>query len=389
MPTFIKTGFWEKGQKGYKEWLNLDNLISGSIGTGTPGQVAFWEASGLSGSNNLYWNNTSGRLGIGLTTPLVKLHVYDNSVGDSVYVENTGGIPSIQTYYRNNNVNPTAGSNIGALLFATYFNSTYSPPAQEIAGIYGVYLGNGTNRIGGLDFRTHDGSGMQLRIRVNNVGNVMIGGTFIDGGQKLQVVGTASIQGLLSSYGADFFVAQSAGAGADYFHVDNDPNLSAGANNQLIALLRLRDRGTNGAFTGVNRLGIAMEVSAGGAIPFQLFSESGNIRIGYTTVVSTSTKLSIRGLTNDSTTLTINATANDDSSTLRAFNSNQVIIGPGGTLSASAALQVESTTRGFLPPRMTTTQRTGIVTPAAGLVVYDTTDNRHYGYNGSTWNAFY
>ena len=27
MPTFIKTGFWEKTRKGYKEWLNLDELI--------------------------------------------------------------------------------------------------------------------------------------------------------------------------------------------------------------------------------------------------------------------------------------------------------------------------------------------------------------------------
>ena len=27
MPTFIKTGFWEKKQKGFRDWLNLDNLI--------------------------------------------------------------------------------------------------------------------------------------------------------------------------------------------------------------------------------------------------------------------------------------------------------------------------------------------------------------------------
>jgi hypothetical protein len=27
MATFIKTGFWEKARKGYKEWLNLDELI--------------------------------------------------------------------------------------------------------------------------------------------------------------------------------------------------------------------------------------------------------------------------------------------------------------------------------------------------------------------------
>lgn len=31
MPTFIKTGFWEKAQKGYKGWLNLDELIGYNI----------------------------------------------------------------------------------------------------------------------------------------------------------------------------------------------------------------------------------------------------------------------------------------------------------------------------------------------------------------------
>jgi hypothetical protein len=40
---------------------------------------------------------------------------------------------------------------------------------------------------------------------------------------------------------------------------------------------------------------------------------------------------------------------------------------------ASARLQIDSTTQGFLPPRMTTTQKNAITSPAAGLVVYDTT----------------
>jgi hypothetical protein len=58
-------------------------------------------------------------------------------------------------------------------------------------------------------------------------------------------------------------------------------------------------------------------------------------------------------------------------------------------IDVSAITQINSTTKGFLPPRMTTTQKNAIATPAAGLVVYDTTDNKHYGYNGTTWNAFY
>ena len=57
------------------------------------------------------------------------------------------------------------------------------------------------------------------------------------------------------------------------------------------------------------------------------------------------------------------------------------------TPQASAILQADSTTQGFLPPRMTTTQRTGIVLPAAGLIVYDTDTNKSYTYDGTAWQA--
>jgi hypothetical protein len=59
------------------------------------------------------------------------------------------------------------------------------------------------------------------------------------------------------------------------------------------------------------------------------------------------------------------------------------------TLTASAVLAVNSTTQGFLPPRMTTTQKNAIASPAAGLVVYDSTTNKLQCYNGSTWNDLF
>ncbi|CAB4137189.1 hypothetical protein UFOVP317_17 [uncultured Caudovirales phage] len=46
------------------------------------------------------------------------------------------------------------------------------------------------------------------------------------------------------------------------------------------------------------------------------------------------------------------------------------------TLDAAAQLQVDSITRGFLPPRMTTTQRDAIASPPNGLMLYNTTTNK-------------
>jgi hypothetical protein len=59
------------------------------------------------------------------------------------------------------------------------------------------------------------------------------------------------------------------------------------------------------------------------------------------------------------------------------------------TPNASAHVQMDSTTQGFLPPRMTTTQKNAIASPAAGLVVYDSTTNKLCCYNGSTWNDLF
>ena len=61
------------------------------------------------------------------------------------------------------------------------------------------------------------------------------------------------------------------------------------------------------------------------------------------------------------------------------------------SVNASAQLQVDSTTKGFLPPRMTATQASAIGTPAEGLMVYVTDTNGTflakgwYGYDGAAW----
>jgi len=58
------------------------------------------------------------------------------------------------------------------------------------------------------------------------------------------------------------------------------------------------------------------------------------------------------------------------------------------TNDASALVDIQSTTQGFLPPRMTDAERDAIATPAAGLMIYDTTNNQMNYWNGSTWIAF-
>jgi hypothetical protein len=57
------------------------------------------------------------------------------------------------------------------------------------------------------------------------------------------------------------------------------------------------------------------------------------------------------------------------------------------TPAASSALDVVSTIRGFLPPRMTTIQKNAISSPEEGLIVYDLTLHKLCIYTGSAWET--
>jgi hypothetical protein len=66
-------------------------------------------------------------------------------------------------------------------------------------------------------------------------------------------------------------------------------------------------------------------------------------------------------------------------------NAQNVAINTNGTAAdPSAMLDVSSTTKGFLPPRMTTIQRTGIQSPTDGLMVFDS-DTKSHWYFSTTW----
>lgn len=63
-----------------------------------------------------------------------------------------------------------------------------------------------------------------------------------------------------------------------------------------------------------------------------------------------------------------------------------LITKPGDTvMQKSAMLEVKSNERGFLPPRMSSQERRAIVSPAAGLMVYDTDRNALFLYTGTVW----
>ena len=65
----------------------------------------------------------------------------------------------------------------------------------------------------------------------------------------------------------------------------------------------------------------------------------------------------------------------------------QIGIGTG-SVNTSAQLEVASTSKGFLPPRMTTTQRNAITSAANGLIIYNTDSAKLQVRENSQWIEF-
>lgn len=64
---------------------------------------------------------------------------------------------------------------------------------------------------------------------------------------------------------------------------------------------------------------------------------------------------------------------------------NALSVGKGTAADSKAVVDMVSTTKGLLSPRMTTAQRDAIASPPTGLEVYNTTTNKKNIYNGTSW----
>lgn len=63
------------------------------------------------------------------------------------------------------------------------------------------------------------------------------------------------------------------------------------------------------------------------------------------------------------------------------------VMGVSPRANQSAMIEMITTTKGFLPPRMTTTQRDAITSPATGLIIYNITTNKINFYDGGAWRV--
>jgi len=120
------------------------------IPPGNPGDVLYLVSSGVAAASaNHYWDNTNGRLGIGLTTPVAALDVYSSQATARMArfnnTKNDGGSQDVCFIHTDQSFNNAVWSG-SALTVTTYpSNGTYgrnrSGRVERRDGTNGLYRG--------------------------------------------------------------------------------------------------------------------------------------------------------------------------------------------------------------------------------------------------------
>jgi hypothetical protein len=220
---------------------------------------------------------------------------------------------------------------------AYFSNNNNTGETSVVAGSGGFFL----------NFYSNGTEAMRIFSSTRNV-VIQNGGTFTDAGFRLDVNGTARVQ--------------------DLVHLSN----ASGGQIRMWT-----STANNSGIYGINSSSTGIYGNA--HVQFDLFvrsTGSGTKKFGQSSLGNTNNIC----ITNNNTSLEPIMITTTDSGAVGIMKSTS-------TIPASAVFEIESTTKGFLPPRMTTTQKNAIATPAAGLMVFDTTLVKLCVYNGTTWET--
>ena len=350
----------------------------------TSGSVLFSNGTTIAQDNsNFFWDDTNNRLGIGTNAPTVGLETKGGfnlytSLGNHYLTSTSVSSTDSTLKFTRGAENGWLRFQLGGLQIAADNTGGECKISASAGGFYQTFFTANVERI-----------------RINAAGNTLIN-TITDQGGKLQIKAPGALSTDIalkvrnSADSADLMTVNGAGWVTQ--------NSLYGSNGTLF--LNTTDTATNdygpvltfgGNYSGTLSVPFGMirgaKSSVGGQRGYMSFhtgasgaslaSESlrinwnQNILIG--TIVDQAGKLQIKAPGALSTDIALRVRNSADTADLLLVNGLGSLLLGTSTNIASSKLTVESTTQGFLPPRMTTTQKNAIATPASGLVVYDTT----------------
>lgn len=204
-----------------------------------------------------------------------------------------------------------------------------------------------------------------------------VNGTYVGTGGTLNIentaVGLGALQGSMA--GADFNTAIGSSALSQ---------TSTGTSNTAVGTVCLLSNTTGSRNTAIGRDALWYSTTGDGNVAIGYWS-------GFYETGSDSFYLNNRAradLTGDQTLSLLYGKFGDLASD-QQLTANVGGFGVGGAPDANAILDAQSTTKAFIPPRMTKAQRNAIASPVAGMTIYQT-DNTpgQRVYNGTNWMAY-
>jgi hypothetical protein len=270
----------------------------------------------------------------------------------------------------------------------------------------------GTGAVSSTEFGYLDGVTSAIQTQINSKQATLVSGTNIKTINSTSLLGSGDIAISATPSGVSGAIQFSNGSAfasdaANLFWDDTNNRLGVGTNAPS-ATGHIKGSGSTSATTSLlvqNSAGrTALKVADNGVVTIGADDKSGEqlAFVGlYGTRLRILTNSSVDGITGSVINSALDFTSNDLilSSKAASTTSNVYVIPTSFTsLSgsvlvntttdvASSVLTVNSTTKGVLFPRMTTTQKTNISSPAEGLVVYDTTLGKLCVRTASAWET--
>lgn len=177
--------------------------IGGSITSATAGSVLFAGTSGVlaQDNSNLFWDDTNNRLGIGTNTPTYDLHLYSTSLNSPFVLIETNAVASGSNYANGIIFSRTLGGATNNIGIFTDPSKGHTTNADALT--FALALSPYTRLLviqqnGGISAGTYAGNNIAPANGFMISGNVLLG-TTTDSGFKLDVNGTARIQGNLTT----------------------------------------------------------------------------------------------------------------------------------------------------------------------------------------------
>jgi hypothetical protein len=322
------------------------NIASGKAGTGTNRPILL--SSGfLDGTTNpnQFWAYTSGNIGI-------------NTSSDAGFRLDVNGTARVQTTLTLN------GATSGNIII------TSSGTNDWVVG--------GNAGVATRDFNLYNYNTNSINLSVNRLsGNVLVN-TSTDAGFRLDVNGTARVQGTITSLVGNGNISLNlTNAAADSVFINT------------ISSTWSRTQFTSQSVSGFIYANPQNTIQGSVAFPTSIGFVTNTA--GVSTAIGTtlgSNGGSCQYYCGNNSTINGHRFFYSNSERFR-IESNGTTISDSGTINilSSALLNLDSTNRGFLPPRMTSAQKNAISSPATGLVVYDTTLNKLSVYTGAAWET--